>query len=79
MSDREELLNQMVDNHCTSMAIEDDERMRGFIRGWFRCALTAAEDSDYVIMPRDQVLRKMTTEEFTEMMARLKFRDIDNG
>ncbi len=38
-------------------------------------ALTAIESSGYVIMPKDEILRKMSTEEFTQMMAGIRFKE----
>jgi hypothetical protein len=42
-------------------------------------ALTAIEAAGFVLMPKDQILRKMSHEEFTEMMARIRFRENADG
>jgi hypothetical protein len=41
--------------------------------------LTAIESAGYVIMPKDQILRKMTKDEFSELMAGIPFRENDLG
>lgn len=56
--DREKLLTEMVEYHCSAMAIQDDERMREMIRGWFKCALAAIEEAGYVIVPSRLSLNK---------------------
>jgi hypothetical protein len=41
--------------------------------------LTAIESAGYVLMPKDQILRKMTKDEFSELMAGIPFRENDLG
>ena len=41
--------------------------------------LAAIEESGLAIMPKDQILRKMSDEEFTEMVGKIKFRDKEYG
>jgi hypothetical protein len=41
-----------------------------------RAAIT---DAGFVLMPKDQILRKMSHEEFTEMVARIRFRENADG
>jgi hypothetical protein len=42
-------------------------------------ALTAIESAGFVIMPKDQILRKMTKDEFTAMMAGIRFKEMSDG
>jgi len=42
-------------------------------------ALTAIESAGFVIMRKDQILRKMSHEEFTEMVERIRFRENADG
>jgi hypothetical protein len=42
-------------------------------------ALTAIESAGFVLMPKDQILRKMTNDEFSELMAGIPFRENADG
>jgi hypothetical protein len=44
-----------------------------------RAALTAIESAGFVLMPKDQILRKMSNDEFSELMAGIPFRENDLG
>lgn len=39
----------------------------------------AIESAGFVLMPKDQILRKMSHEEFTEMVERIRFRENADG
>jgi hypothetical protein len=42
-------------------------------------ALTAIEAAGYRLMPKDQILRKMSKDEFSELMAGIRFRENADG
>jgi len=42
-------------------------------------ALTAIESAGFVLMPKDQILRKMSKDEFSELMAGIPFRENADG
>jgi hypothetical protein len=39
----------------------------------------AIESAGFVLMPKDQILRKMSKDEFSELMAGIKFKEMSDG
>jgi hypothetical protein len=60
---------------CRDHLCDDSNYDRCICESDAAAALTAIESAGFVLMPKDQILRKMSHEEFTEMMARIRFRE----
>jgi hypothetical protein len=44
-----------------------------------KAARAAIESAGFVLMPKDQILRKMSKDEFSELMAGIKFKEMSDG
>lgn len=77
--DRDEILHQMVEEHAKRMAFDPDYDGKKTITGWFKSALTAIESAGYVLMPRDEIIKQMTMDEFSELMAGVRFKEPSDG
>jgi hypothetical protein len=78
MADMDKLRADLLETIADAIADEWSARP-----GWHQhcaaAALSAIESAGYVLMPKDQILRKMSHEEFTEMVERIRFRENADG
>jgi hypothetical protein len=64
---------------CRDHLCDDRNSDRCICESDAAAALTAITEAGFVIMPKDQILRKMSKDEFSELMAGIPFRENDLG
>jgi hypothetical protein len=68
-----------AEHSCRDHLCDDRNYDRCICASDAEAALTAIESAGFVLMPKDQILRKMSNEEFSELMAGIRFRENADG